>query len=404
LSWERWNLKQDPFDPKPLESVEELDNLFVGREGERAELKSVLASPGIRDAVEADAGVGKTTFVNKVFSELIRKQAGFLIVPKTIKIESLVAGAEVKCKVAAELVATLRSQVDKKHEKIVEKLVDEGRKLEIAIWSSIPLFPIGGSISIKKEEKLSFGLLSHKAEDIIYKISDLLPELGFKSAVIAINNLDALPENSFNEVLNELRDFIYTPKNISFVLLANLGFYDFAQSRLPRWEGVLSAFPIQLKKFSRDEIIEIVERRINFYAVPSQKPVNPIQDELMSYLCELADGNLRWVLSTLGGLAARAPSIEDKITLEIARPILVNRANQRLARLTPAEQKIILALAKYGRETYSADKKFQEISKTSQGGLSQLFTRLESKGELNKRQDMRKICYSLIPDYKILGG
>ena len=404
MGWEKWNFRMNPFEPQPLESREELQNLFVGREQELRKAKGILASPGSRIVVEADAGVGKTTFVNKIFSELTEEHPDILVVPKTIKLESYL-GAEAKWKISTALAAVLKDlKAEKKWKGRIKHLVAEARKLEIE-GVSIGLGFIPG-IALKRRDEIPTGPVSHLAEEVKTSVETLLPKLGYRCALVALNNLDALPDEHRKSTLNEIRDFLYS-KTISFILLADDGFYEKAQSDLPRWRGFLSIDPVALPPFSSDDMVEIIEKRLTFYSMPTKEAVNPIAEDLIEFLCETSAGNLRWTLSTLGTLAStllERPSTEDVMTTEMALPTLRAKAQLRLIRLTGAEQKLILKLTEYGRESFSTDKKFQDMTGYPQARLSQLFNSLHRAGHLVKNYKVRKAYYSPAPDYRLLNG
>jgi Cdc6-like AAA superfamily ATPase len=400
--WEELGFVRNPFEPLPLTTPEEIENLFVGREKEVRELKGILSSPTSRTVVEADAGYGKTTFVNRVFYELSKERKDFLVIPRVIGIESAAAGAEAKYRVALELISRIESIGLRSHlKRKFKEIVRERSKLELQLSLFAYAPPLGAQLQIGRKTEFP-RIPSYLPEVLVSRISDLIPELGLSCAVVALNNLDALPDALFGEVLNELRDFIQT-RNLSFVLLAGRGFYRRAEIELPRWRGVLSAGPIELIGFSKREIEEILDRRVKYYS-KSERAENPFEPSLLSLLIECSGGNLRWLLSTLSYLRAKIPTSVRIVNKRLAETFLKARAESRLQSLTRSEQKVIQAMVRYGKEVYSADCAFQKLSGLKQAWLFQLLTSLERKGELSVRWEGLRKMYSLHPDYKFLAS
>jgi GTPase SAR1 family protein len=412
MGWERWNLRQNPFEPRPLESAEEIEGLFVGREGELSEIKKVLSSPGVRVAIEADAGAGKTTFVYKIYNELLKERQDVLVAFPTIRLGPYATGAHIKSNAALALASALMSlkksgKLKRGKRKKLDEIIGQARELKITgLQMGGSFFPPAITVGVglehaPKVETLSF--LSHSAEDLARMISELLPELGLTTAIVALNSFDVLHEEHLETILQDLRDFVFT-RNVSFLLLGGRGFYERTQL-LPRWRGVFSAFPIELKPFDEKTMLNIIERRIRFYSLSNKTPISPVTPQLLDYLCELAGDNLRWLLSTLSELGTHfldMPRIDDRITIDTAEPALKVWALRKLESLSAGPKKILKKMIEYNKETYSADKEFQKFAKCTQPWLHRVLGELEAGGHVIKRYEGKKTLYFVGPDYKIL--
>lgn len=408
MGWERWELRRNPFDARPLESQSELEHLFVGRGKELSKVERALSSPNCRLAIEADIGTGKTTFVNKVYSEMEKEGTKLLVPRPPVRVGFFTTGAEIKSQVAVALASALRIirkfKLKRQHKKKIDEILGEAKRLRITgLQLGTSLIPpaITASIGVERVRRKELAFFGNSADALIRDVLELLPHLGLDGAIVAINSFDVLHEESFEPTLEDIRDHVLT-QGISFLLLGGRGFYERTQT-LKRWRGVFSARPIDLGPFSKEEMLEIINRRIRFYS--DGEGVTPIAPDLMTYLCDLAGNNLRWLLSTSSDLAIDfldSPAIEDQITIDVAKPILTAWGLKRMERLQEGPKKILTKMIKYDREVYSADKEFRKFAKCTQPWLHRVFSELEAGGHLVKRYEGKKVLYSIGPDYKIL--
>src|ERR1035437_2658092 len=88
--WSGFGLKDDPFFQQPLDPGRDTEHpasrLFVGREEElRLLLEQVLSSSTSRVVVEGNAGVGKTSFINRAKVEM--QQQGVLLHRDPVRVQ-----------------------------------------------------------------------------------------------------------------------------------------------------------------------------------------------------------------------------------------------------------------------------------------------------------------------------
>lgn len=411
MGWERWNLAQNPFNPRPLETTKELKELFIGREKELTELRKILFSPDARVVVEADVGAGKTTFVYRVFSELFDKKE-FLIMLPTIKLGPYTSGPDIKSCVALALVNALdrlqkSHKFNRKQKNKLRDVISRSREFKtLTLQLGASLFPPGPAVGVGfgargRVERLA--PLGSLAESLFHEVSELLPQLELRGAVFALNNFDTIQEELLEDILQDIRELVFT-RNFSFVLLGGKGFYEKTQS-FRRWMGVFTAFPIRLEPFSKKTMLEIINRRINFYSLPNKKPICPATPQLLEYLCDLAGDNLRWLLFTISALGNHfldMPVTGEQIDVAEAKLFLKMQAFRKLESLPHGLQKILKKMIEYGNETYSADREFLRFANCTQPWFYRALKELESGEHLLKRYEGRKVLFSVGPDYRVL--
>lgn len=374
--WELYGLKTNPFFTNPLLIFGgniDLKIGFVGREEETRRLKNLIYSNnGSRILVSGDVGVGKTTFVNYV--RALISQDKFFTPLKEIAVQPEWNGVDFILNTLSALYYTIKLRND-----LDFSLIDKGllRKLELLVDIvenkdknySLNVGLIGGGIGTTT----TLNLPSPNIHSLLIFFEQIIQEIkknSFNGVIIHYNNLDVLESEQVYTLFQSIRDFIQT-REVHFIFIGDLAVPQII-SQIKRVSSVMSDTPIILGNLSITEIKHLLDMRINMLASPYLKSIKPYDDEVISRLYELYEGNLRYILHSLSTIFQEI--IKDNpiiITPREMTRVLSETAKKRwLNKLTDWEKEVLFLILEDGEITNKnlakkLKKKKQNISKVT---------------------------------------
>ena len=301
--WELYGLKTNPFFSDPLLIFGgdiDLRVGFVGREEERKRLKNIIYSnKSSRILVSGDVGVGKTTFVNYV--RALASQDKFFTTLKEIAVQPEWNGVDFILNTLSAIYYTIKlrndittSIIDKDLFRKLELLVDIVESRDKNFSFNLGMVGVGGGVNTNiNMPATNIHALQLFFEDIVKEIK----KSSFKGIILHYNNLEVFEVNRLYTLFQSIRDFIQT-KEVHFIFIGDLAVPQVI-SQIKRVNSVMSDTPIILGNLSIKEIKQLLDTRIQLLASPYLTPIKPYEDEVISRLYELYEGNIRFILHSL---------------------------------------------------------------------------------------------------------
>ena len=124
------------------------------------------------------------------------------------------------------------------------------------------------------------------------------------------------------------------------------------------------------------EFDELINTRIEHFR-SNPKVYTPIDHEVFSYLYDITKGRLRYIFGLLQRLITRVHvgDLTDRLTLDIAKPMVIRLAKERLAKqnLSPTDEKLLRLVVKLNQAGVS---ELAKASKKSTNYVSNIVAKL----------------------------
>lgn len=348
--WEIYGLKTNPFFTDPLLIFSgdiDLKIGFVGREEETKRLKNVIYNnSSSRILVAGDVGVGKTTFVNYV--RVLTSQNKFFTTLKEIAVQPDWNGTDFILNTLSAIYYTIKLRTDLDPSIINGDLF---RKLELLVDIvenkdknySLNIGAIGGGIGTTT----SVNLPSTNIHSLLIFFEQIVKEIkksSYRGLILHYNNLDTLAPEQIYNLFQSIRDFIQN-RDVHFIFIGNL-IVPQVIAQIRRVNTVMSDTPIILDNLSIKEIKQLLEIRIAQLSIPGLTTIKPYNDEIISKLYALYEGNLRYILHSLSTVFQEL--IKDSpivITNREMTRVLSETAKKRwLNKLTDWEKEVLFLI------------------------------------------------------------
>ncbi len=350
--WELYGLKTNPFFTNPLLLFGgdiDLKVGFVGREEETRRLRSIIyGNNSSRILVSGDVGVGKTTFVN--YMRALASQDNFFTTLKEIAVQPEWSGADFILNTLSALYYTIKLRND-----IDPSLIDKDlfRKLELLVDIvenkdknfSLNLGVLGGGYGKTTSMNLPSTNI-HSLQIFFEQIVREIKKNSYKGIILHYNNLEILEANELYTLFQSIRDFIQS-KDVHFIFIGDLAVPRII-SQIRRVNSIMSDTPIIMGNLTIKEIKQLLDTRIKLLSSPYLALIKPYEEEVVSRLYELYDGNLRYILNSLSVVFQEL--IKDNpivITNKELRRVLSETAKRRwLDKLTDWEKEVLFLILK----------------------------------------------------------
>lgn len=398
--WEVYGLRYDPFYVGPLLVFggEIPKTTFIGREKNIKKLKRIFGSGSSRIMVSGEPGVGKTSFVNITRAEMQDKK--FFTTIREIAVQQDWNANDFILNTLFAVFNTIKRR--KLESYISENLFRELENLvtatELETFSgsvSIAGFGIGGSKNVTTNSPT---ITTSYLQDLFERIVKELKKSDFKGLIIHYNNLENFESSTLNAFFNQIRDFILT-EYVHFVFVGDLTVPPAIQS-IQRVSSIFNDAPIIIENLSLEEVIKILEKRIEELAIDELNYVIPYEKDAIKKLYSLYAGNIRNILNSLS-TAIRELTEERPIVLnsELICKILSKVAEERwLRRLPPWEKEVLFTILE--NEEITGSKIAEKLVKKRQN-ISKVLTKLQNMSAVFvKRLDGPKKFYSVHPSVK----
>ena len=322
---------------------------FVGREEETRRLRSIIyGNNSSRILVSGDVGVGKTTFVN--YMRALASQDNFFTTLKEIAVQPEWSGADFILNTLSALYYTIKLRND-----IDPSLIDKDlfRKLELLVDIvenkdknfSLNLGVLGGGYGKTTSMNLPSTNI-HSLQIFFEQIVREIKKNSYKGIILHYNNLEILEANELYTLFQSIRDFIQS-KDVHFIFIGDLAVPRII-SQIRRVNSIMSDTPIIMGNLTIKEIKQLLDTRIKLLSSPYLALIKPYEEEVVSRLYELYDGNLRYILNSLSVVFQEL--IKDNpivITNKELRRVLSETAKRRwLDKLTDWEKEVLFLILK----------------------------------------------------------
>jgi hypothetical protein len=142
-----------------------------------------------------------------------------------------------------------------------------------------------------------------------------------------------------------MRDSLFSMKRYWWVLLGGTGLSQYIRHNVPRLAGVISGLQIQLGPLSTDELEQLINQRLQTFAISTPTAHSPVPLSIMKYLYRESAGDIRFTFQVANDIVKRVfydyPSIteinENHAAAQIA---LMTREEFLSGALSETERKI----------------------------------------------------------------
>lgn len=347
MQWQSLGFKADPLSTDPI-FIETLP-IYTGHSQEIRTCLNVLGDGNKRVVVEGARGVGTTSFSNYVRFSLQEKKL-FFTPRNEIRVD---AGWQIETLLSVVVANIVREVELFESDKIMQdKRFQNAKALSSRIAETyrgfgVDAFGVGFNYGknagvVTQPILVPAAVLGHHLEDLV----SLIKSANYlKGIMIQLNNLDvgAIHEEAHLKYLfNALRDYSQTD-GISWIFVGDLGLRKFIAQHVDRLDDIIS-FEVEVGPLSKEEFKQLILKRVNFYR-SNLKAELPIDIDVFLYLFDITKGRLRYIFGLLARLMAslHIGDLTDRITLSIAKSMLIKLAKERVKRndLTPMEEHIL---------------------------------------------------------------
>lgn len=397
MQWDSLGFKYNPFNTDPIN--QETFELYTGRKEILQTCHNVLAERNVLLVVDGARGVGTTSFANYL-RFTTQKKKNYLTPRNEIRVEADWGSDTLLSVVVANIVREIELfHADKTKD---DKRFNDAKALSMRIaevYRSFGVSAFGAGFNYGKSTGISSmpsvvptPILGHHLEDL----SSLVVEIGYKFGIlIQLNNLDVgaiHEEEPLKRLFNSLRDYFQT-KNTSWILVGDNGLRRFIAQKVDRLDDIIS-YEVDVPPIGKIEYDELIQKRLRYYRI-SESASLPIDHEVLLYLYEKTQGRLRYIFGLLQRLfhALHVGDLTDKVTLNIARPMLIQLTQDRVIRngISDSEEALLKHIAKIKRTSSTVLAK--NMKKTRQY-ISNLLTRMVQLDLIQVRQEGRNLYYS----------
>lgn len=370
MQWQSLGFKSDPLFTDPI--LMETLKLYTGHNEEIRMCLNVLSEGNRRIVVEGARGVGTTSFSNFLRFSLQEKKLLFtprneIRVDPGWQIETLLAVVVANVVREIELFGSDTISKDKKFQNAKALSV---RIAETYRNFGVDAFGVGFNYGknagvVTQPILVPAAVLGHHLEDL----ANLIKAEGYqKGIIIQLNNLDVgeiHDEKHLKYLFNALRDYSQTD-GFSWLFVGDVGLRKFIAQQVDRLDDIIS-FEVEIGSLSKDEFKQLILKRVEFYQ-SNPKAELPIDMDVFLYLFKITKGRLRYIFGLLARLmpSLHIGDLTDRITLDIAKSMLIRLARTRIKRndITASEEQILKIVVRKNECTVTEVAK--ELNKSAQ--------------------------------------
>lgn len=356
MYWQTLGFKDDPLKTAPITDGTLV--LYTGHNKEIKACQNVLTSDNVRIVVEGARGVGTTSFGNYLrFTTHSNKQyfttRNEIKVDQGWRLETLLAVIISHLVRELELFTTNTSITKdprfQNAKSISSRIAETYRSFGIeAFGAGVNYGKTAGVVT--QPIIVPAPTLGHHIEDLVM----LIREHGYKNGVLLqLNNLDigeVHTEQDMKYLFNALRDYTQLD-GTNWLFIGDLGLRKFIAQQVDRLDDIIS-YEVRINPLNEEEFAEMLTKRFEYYRT-SSKVETPVEMQVFAYLYKITSGRLRYIFGLVSRLmnSLHVGDLTDRITIDLAKPMLIKLAKDRVLRsdITGAEEialKLIVNLLK----------------------------------------------------------
>ena len=351
MEWQTFGFKDDPLKTSPI--TKSTLELFTGHNEEIRICTNILTGSNVRIVIEGARGVGTTSFANYLRFNAEKKK--IYLTPKTeIKVEQGWRSETLLAAIISNFVREIEL-LPNSEQIILDKRFQSAKALSSRIAETyrsfgVDVFGVGANYgrqagAVTQPVIVPSTTLGHHLEDLIA----LVRETGYKNGVLfQLNNLDIGEIHSQEDLkylLNALRDYTQI-EGSNWLFVGDLGLRKFIAQHVDRLDDIIS-YEVRIDPIPISDLSEMIDKRVRFYSM-SDKAELPIDKEVFYYLHKITNGRLRYIFGLISRLMNRlhVGDLTDKITLDIAKPMLMKLGQDRMQRadITAVEEQVLQLL------------------------------------------------------------
>jgi hypothetical protein len=390
----------------------------------RSLLLGVTTSTSYKVALHGEAGVGKSSLLNKVLLEL--RKIGYFAVKYRV---GVAAGADASL-FEREMLRAFGDEIVREASRNkgfldrLKAIVQLETRNELRQFSILALLYSTGQVTIREGKVEANGLsvtvglpfvnaqvseqeqkqievtrvetLSHMVfEKLLQDGISLLKELGYQGIVFAVDEIDKLEERFEPQILTLVKDTFY-PTSLCHILLV----MKTRNGRKAIHQDIFTYEPVYAlpKPYVMEFLVELYRSK----AIDQSKQLSSVIDpKLLDQLYEANNGIIRLILKDLRASVIRAlVSGKTFIDRQVYNETKTTDALQAyLLSLQPSqvEYKILSFLVSKG-ETYARDKKLSRVAERERSTLSERLDDLEARQLLISKKRGRNRVFSIDPN------
>ncbi|MCL4518151.1 MAG: ATP-binding protein [Thaumarchaeota archaeon] len=315
--WMRSGFSKNPYDYRPLQATAEGREIFVGRKSEQEQFKMLAAgSEGGIVIVEGPTGVGKTSFVNAMLydkwnPEKVKKKKeskkSYSYLP-SFEIIQLQKDTEISALLLSALSSFIFALETIHGEKVSNSDRDlrNGKELVATTVRSglggFNLQLLGSGGGVEKKETVVQPSAPIPLPTIIHTMSKwfdkVTEKFGYEAGIVAINNMDVLPDKVVIDFLNSSRDLLLSVRHVWWILIAGPGLFATLETTAPRVSELVNGKPVILEAMSLEDVKLAIKTRIGKFR-KDKSTVQPIPDEIVDLLYDASSGEIRYIFKRL---------------------------------------------------------------------------------------------------------
>ncbi|NUM37390.1 MAG: DeoR family transcriptional regulator [Candidatus Brocadiae bacterium] len=415
--WEAYGFKENPFNTRPLslygENLLSIEKAFVGRKNteESDLLLRLLDSPGgNRIVIEGEIGVGKTTFINyhrHFWEHKVKKEQKLFTSYGEIPIYYNWQPKDFLLNILSHLLHKMVLTFG------LEKITSEPLFEELLILDKVyqqssyqiegQILGIGGGYGKSKNITIP-NITEARLQFYLQETIKAILQKGYRGIILHFDNLEILQSGRLEEcqqIFQNLRDTFQIPE-VYFIFIGPTGFFRKVISPLERVRSIFFGWPIYVPPLTKEETLEAIHLRYELLAMKQLCWIKPVEDNCISFLYDLYEGKIRFIMDALQAILTRFPrSIGKILSLEDVQKLLFGFMEEKILKiLTTREIEVLLQGASFGRFTNIQLTKYLDLKKSNVAKYLQKFQELGFV-KLAKKEG-RNIFYEVSEDIKIL--
>lgn len=414
--WHIYNLRESPFFQDTLQASEDARypmELFIGRTSEaRRILTQIGSSASSRQTVEGRPGVGKTTLVQYVKTEVAA--AKVLSHAEPVRIEALDTTEVFLVKMLSYVYETLLGAGGKKIEKLdamktAKQIVRTFRVIDASVQAGFQIPQLGINLSGGRSSQLSNASTASPSLTVSPLLRELWrlasQKLDARGILVHVNNfenLDDAAQTQAGVVLRDVRDMMLF-EGYHYILVGTTQAIRSAITPHPQLRSVFSISD-ELESLAVNDVHRILQARYKFLHDDAERgaPIPPVEGATVHELYTMFRGDLRGFLLALdtaaNALIGYAERLGAPMALDDIKSVLRTRYSADMHKALSGKRHLVgylLRLEGAGNREIT-QQELQQLWGIGKSAVSNNAAELQEAGYLREaRRDGRMVFYEL---------